>query len=173
MQPVHRTVIPFQSRESLRERESLPPSDETALTSLIRRTEEQAKAFNAGRMEHWFSLLQLADDFTLMQPFGGPATHGFDASPQRLAQMSALFRNGNARLEVAQTYVSDDMVVLVFIERQHLEVHGMPLQDWSLRVTQVYRRHGADWQLVHRHADPLVHELSVRQTAALARGAAR
>ena len=44
------------------------------------------------------------------------------------------------------------------------------MQDWSLRVTQVYRRQGTEWQLVHRHADPLVRRMSVEQTAALARG---
>jgi ketosteroid isomerase-like protein len=142
----------------------------TTLDSLIRRTEEQAKAFNAGEMETWFRLVQLADDFTLMQPFGGPVTHGFNGSSERLTQMSRAFRNGDAKLEMAQSYVSDDLIVLVFVERQHGEVHGLPLQDWSLRVTQVYRRHGSEWQLVHRHADPLVRELSLEQTAALARG---
>jgi ketosteroid isomerase-like protein len=58
------------------------------------------------------------------------------------------------------------------IERQRGEVGGLPAQDWSLRVTQVYRRHGDVWQLVHRHADPLVRALGLERTAALARGAA-
>ncbi|WP_346659736.1 hypothetical protein [Bradyrhizobium sp. 200] len=43
------------------------------------------------------------------------------------------------------------------------------LRDWSLRVTQVYRRQGAEWWLVHRHADPLVRHIGL--AAALARGA--
>lgn len=140
------------------------------LDALIQRTEDQARAFNAGKMETWFRLVRLADDFTLMQPFGGPVSHGFDGSPERLERMSMLFRNGDAKLELAQTYASDDLVVLVFVERQHGEVHGLPLQDWSLRVTQVYRRHGSEWQLAHRHADPLVRELSLERMAALARG---
>jgi len=119
--------------------------DTPDVTALIRRTEAQAKAFNAGEMQTWFRLLRLADDFTLMQPFGGPASHGFDGSAERLERMSRLFRNGDGRLEVAQTYVSEDLIVLVFVERQHGEVHGLPPQDWSLRVTQVYRRHGDEW----------------------------
>jgi hypothetical protein len=43
-------------------------------------------------------------------------------------------------------------------------------QDWSLRVTQVYRREGAEWQLVHRHADPLANSIGLEQAAVLGRG---
>jgi ketosteroid isomerase-like protein len=58
------------------------------------------------------------------------------------------------------------------IERQHGEVGGLPDQDWSLRVTQVYRKRGSEWQLVHRHADPLVRHVGLKAAASLARGAA-
>jgi ketosteroid isomerase-like protein len=73
-------------------------------------------------------------------------------------------------LEVVQTYASGDMAVLVVIERQRAVVGGLPEQDWSLRVTLVFRREEAGWQLVHRHADPLVHSISLEQAAAIARG---
>ena len=140
---------------------------------LIQRTEAQAVAFMRGEMEQWVRLVRLADDFTLMQPFGGPASHGFDPSPEHLARLASYFRNGDAKLEVVQSYVSNDLVVLVMIERQHGEIGGLPDQDWSLRVTQVYRKHGSEWQLVHRHADPLVHNVGLEAAAAIARGARR
>jgi ketosteroid isomerase-like protein len=142
-----------------------------AAADLIRRAEAQAAAFMRGDMERWSALIRIADDFTLMQPFGGEASHGFDASPERLAQLARTFRKGDATLEVAQSYASNDLIVLVMIERQHGEVGGLPDQDWSLRVTQVYRRQGTEWRLVHRHADPLVRRISLETTAGLARGA--
>jgi ketosteroid isomerase-like protein len=74
------------------------------------------------------------------------------------------------RARAASTYASGDLVVLVVIERQHGEVGGLPDQDWSLRVTQVYRHSRAGWELVHRHADPLVHPIGIDRAAALARG---
>jgi ketosteroid isomerase-like protein len=52
----------------------------------------------------------------------------------------------------------------------HGEVGGLPEQDWSLRVTQIFRRDRSEWQLVHRHADPLANGITVQQAAALARG---
>jgi ketosteroid isomerase-like protein len=121
-------------------------------------------------MQHWLDMIMLSDDFTLMQPFGGNTTHGFDSSPEYLASLSSKFRNGDATLELEASYATDDMVVLAFVERQRGEVHGMPDQDWSLRVTQVYRRDDGQWRMVHRHADPLVRRQSLAHTAAIARG---
>ena len=138
---------------------------------LIERTEAQAVAFMRGEMERWSRMINQSDDFTLMQPFGGPASRGLAPSPERLAQLADYFRNGDAKLEVVQSYGSNDLVVLVMIERQHGEVGGLPDQVWSLRVTQVYRKHGAEWQLVHRHADPLVRNIGLEAAAAIARGA--
>ena len=142
------------------------------IAELIKGAEEKNAAFMRGQMDRWSKLARIADDFTLMQPFGGPASHGFDASPERLAQLAQYFKNGETKLEVAQTYASDAMVVLVMIERQRAEVGGLPDQDWSLRVTEVYRKEGADWRLAHRHADPLVHPIALEQAATLARGQA-
>ncbi len=145
-------------------------ADADTISGLIRHAAEKNEALIRGDAARWWQIIRLAPDFTLMQPLGGPASHGFDASPKRLAALAQYFRNGEAALEPVQTYASDGLVVLVMIERQRGEVGGLPLQDWSLRVTEVYRKDGSEWQLVHRHADPLVHRVSLRQAAALARG---
>lgn len=141
------------------------------LPEIIRRTEEQMRRWMTGDMQGWAALIKFDDAFTLMQPFGGPVSHGFDGSPAHLADLARRFRNGGGHLEVVQSLVTPDMVVLVMIEHQHGEVGGLPDQDWSLRVTQIYRRHGSEWRLAHRHADPLVRSLGLEQTAALARDA--
>lgn len=140
------------------------------IAEVITLAAEKNAAFMRGDMERWSRLVRIAPDFTLMQPFGGPATHGFDTSPQRLAELSRYFRKGKTQLEVAQTLSSGELVVLVMIERQTGEVGGLPEQDWSLRVTEVYRKGQSEWELVHRHADALVHRISIEQLSALARG---
>lgn len=147
-------------------------SSQTAALQLVARAEEKNAAFMNGRMERWFELARISADFTLMQPFGGPASQGFKGTPERLAEMSRYFRRATTSLEVAQVHASAEQIVLVMIERQHAEVGGLPAQDWSLRVTEVYRRAGEHWDMVHRHADPLVHPITLEQASVIARGEA-
>ena len=104
-----------------------------------------------------------------MNPFGG-APARYDDRTESLKASATYFKAGEAKLELAQVHAWGDTVLLVMIERQHGQVGGLPDQDWSLRVPQVYRRDVSDWQLVHRHADPLVHAIDLEQAAALARG---
>jgi ketosteroid isomerase-like protein len=139
------------------------------LAEVIQRTEEATSAWMRGDMERYLELTPHARGFTLMNPFGGaPARHDDRAESIRAA--AGYFAGGEARLEVVETHAWGDTVVLVMIEEQHGQVGGLPDQDWSLRVTQVYRREGPDWRVVHRHADPLVHGIAFPQVAALLRG---
>jgi hypothetical protein len=61
--------------------EPMSASPEQEVADLVRKTEARASAFMRGDMDRWSGLMRIADDFTLMQPFGGEATRGFDASP--------------------------------------------------------------------------------------------
>jgi Domain of unknown function (DUF4440) len=139
------------------------------LAELVRRTEEATTLFMRGEMDRYLELTEHASGYTLMNPLGGPPQQ-FEDRAESLRESAGFFQGGEATLEVAETHAWGDTVVLVMIERQHGEVGGLPDQDWPLRVTQVYRREGSDWLLVHRHADPLLHGISLEQAAALARG---
>jgi ketosteroid isomerase-like protein len=141
------------------------------VAALIELTTAAAKAFIRGDMHTYFSLIRQEDDYVLLPPFGGAPRRGADTSPETLEALSQYFQGGEAELEVVQTYASGDMVVIVAIERQHGTVGGLPDQDWSLRVTLVFRRDEAGWRQVHRHADALVHGITLDQLSALARGA--
>ena len=139
------------------------------VTDLVRNTAEATSAYIRGDIRRYLTLIRHGDDFTLMAPYGGEARRGFDVE-QALETTPKMFQGGEADLELVESYASDDMAVLVAIERQHGLVGGMPDQDWSLRVTLVFRREASEWWLVHRHADPLVHPISMEQMAVLARG---
>jgi len=143
---------------------------EADLADLVQRCQAAAAALIRRDVRSYLRLFVHADDYTLIPPFGGEARHGFDASDEAVEQLSRFFAGGEAQVDVVQSYVSGDSVMLVLIERQHGEVGGLPDQDWSLRVTMLFRKEGDDWRLVHRHADPLVREIDLHRAAALAGG---
>jgi ketosteroid isomerase-like protein len=145
----------------------ITPAD---VDELITLTDRAADAYIRGDVRKYIAIFDHGDDHTLMPPYGGETGRGFDDSESALEVTSRFFASGEARLEVEQSYVSGDLVVLVGVERQHGEIGGLPDQDWSLRVTMVFRRVGDRWQIVHRHADPLVRQIPFPHCAELARG---
>src|SRR5262245_39391200 len=147
-----------------------PEITESDVVELVARMDEAANAYVRGDLSRYVELFDHGDDYTLMPPSGGETRHGFVYNEQRAAEVASYFHSGEATLDVQQTYVSGDLAVLVAVERQHGEVGGLPDQDWSLRVTLVFRRAGDRWELVHRHADPLVREIPWGEFVQLARG---
>ena len=141
------------------------------LGALVQRISEAAEALIRGDIEGYVARIKHADDYTLMSPYGGDPARGFDDSDKALDALARFFRGGEAKVEVVETYTSGDLAVLVVIERQRGTIGDLPEQDWSLRVTWVFRRTSeTDWELVHRHADALVHAIDHERLGALARG---
>jgi ketosteroid isomerase-like protein len=140
------------------------------LDALVQRVTEAAQALISGDAVAYTARIKHADDYTLMSPYGGETVRGFDDSDEALAALAKFFRGGEASVEVVESYASGDLVVLAVIERQRGTVGDLPEQDWSLRVTWVFRRTDSDWELVHRHADALVHGIDHERLGALARG---
>jgi ketosteroid isomerase-like protein len=143
---------------------------ESDIADLVAKVEESADAIMAGDIDRYLDFIHHAEDYTLLNPAGGPARRGFDDSPESRAVMKQVFRSGSAKLELIETYASGNLVVLVAIERNHGVVGDLPEQDWSMRVTWVFRWTDSGWELAHRHADPLVRPISPEQLAALTRG---
>lgn len=140
------------------------------IAGLLAHTQEGNAALMRGDADTYRKMVAIADDFTLMSPFGGEPSKASQYTAEKWDRMARFFKNGTHKQEVVQSYSSQDLVVLALIERDEVEVGGLPLQEWALRVTLVYRRDGTQWRLVHRHADPLANGISLQQAATLARG---
>ncbi|MGL4239398.1 nuclear transport factor 2 family protein [Tabrizicola sp.] len=141
------------------------------IAMLIERAARHNDLFMNGDPETAFAVNPTSPDFSIMTPFGSASTGGFTAGPERMAAMAKLFQSATTSFELLSAHAVPDMVVLVAIERQTAVIGGLPEQEWSLRVTLVFRRTDTDWELVHRHADPLVAPISLDQLAIIARGA--
>jgi ketosteroid isomerase-like protein len=144
--------------------------DHPSLPELSRIAQESAEAYLAGDLDTYARVLPHADDFTLMPPFGGPTRNGFVLDDETREATRSTFKGGHVEVEVDASYMTDDLAVLAVVERQRGLVGDLPEQDWSLRVTLVFRRDGGQWRLVHRHADALVHTIGWNVLSQLARG---
>jgi ketosteroid isomerase-like protein len=114
-------------------------------------------------------MMSHTDDLTIMGPFGGLPIRGWsERSRVAQAQTAAQFKGGSGDVELVSSYESGDLIVLVLVERNRVRFDGSDEpQPWILRTTQVYRREGDRWLVVHRHADPLIEFRNLNQTVAL------
>jgi ketosteroid isomerase-like protein len=144
-------------------------SDDT-LAELTRIARDSAQAYFDGDLDTYAGLVRHADDFSLMPPFGGATRHGFVLDDESRESTRRTFQGGEATVEIDAAYVGEELAVLAVVERQSGKVGELPEQDWSLRVTLVFRRESDEWRLVHRHADALVHPIDWDTLARLARG---
>ena len=76
------------------------------------------------------------------------------------AEVTALFEHLAARFSDCTSYrfellahdVVGDMAFTAGLEHTSTSVDGEP-RTYTLRATQVYRREGGEWKVVHRHGD--------------------
>lgn len=140
------------------------------VAELVERSAAANAALMRGDLAVYRRLIDYSADFTFLSPFGGKPSRRAAFTDERMEAIARTFRNGTFEQELVQSYAADGLVVLVLLERQTVEVGGLPAQPWPLRVTLVYRRDGGKWRLAHRHADPLAKAIGLEKAAALARG---
>jgi ketosteroid isomerase-like protein len=59
------------------------------------------------------------------------------------------------RVELLAAGVSGDLAYTVELEHTSVSIDGVPVEPYTLRVTQVYRREDGQWKVVHRHGDQI------------------
>jgi len=137
----------------------------------MRAVEGEAETFLSGRFGVDTGFTQ-AEDMTIFGPFGGPSPNMAASDLMVLQQASSKqFEFGESTFEVVSRIMSDDLVVLVMVERNAVRLAGASeFQSWVLRTTQVFRldANGRWWRL-HRHADPLIRHRPGEETFVLAR----
>jgi ketosteroid isomerase-like protein len=90
-------------------------------------------------------------DATAMHPIGG-RDEGWEAVRASFAQVAGISTGGSIRIEDALIRVSGDVAWEIGRERGRATMAGREL-ELDHRVTNVYRREGGAWKLVHHHTD--------------------
>jgi ketosteroid isomerase-like protein len=62
------------------------------------------------------------------------------------------------RVEILAAGVSGDLAYTVELEHTSVSVDGVPVEPYTLRVTQLYRREDGEWRVVHRHGDQIPYD---------------
>jgi ketosteroid isomerase-like protein len=130
------------------------PSDE--LDAIVEEMRRALDAFFKGDPGPVKLLFSRRDDVTLANPFG-PTRRGWSEVEDAVEQAAANYRGGGGvALEEVSRYVTPELGYVVQAERVEAKIGGGEERSVvSLRVTMIFRREGASWKLVHRHADPI------------------
>ena len=106
----------------------------------------------------WKRMSSQGEDATIMGAFGGYEKGWKEVGP-RYDWAAAQYRERKAsvKTEYLSVVVSGDLAFTVAVERQdEARPGGQGPAGRELRATQVFRREGGSWKLLHRHADPLM-----------------
>jgi ketosteroid isomerase-like protein len=88
---------------------------------------------------------------TAMHPLGGREV-GWDKVEQHWEEAARMFSGGQVKFSNQLIQVSADMAYEVGTEQGQAKLGGRQVSV-EQRVTNVYRREGGKWKIVHHHAD--------------------
>ena len=88
---------------------------------------------------------------TSMHPTGGREV-GWDQVGEVFSQVAGLSSAGHVELVDSRIEVGGDLAYETGFERGQITIAGRPVSI-DQRVTNVYRRDGGTWRMVHHHAD--------------------
>ncbi|HEV2236792.1 MAG TPA: nuclear transport factor 2 family protein [Ktedonobacterales bacterium] len=127
----------------------------------MRRREAAATAYIQGDAAPVLGMTAHTGDATFYAPTGGSVT-GAESVVADFASGAQNFAPGGTNaFEILQMAASDGLAFWVGFQRAAIHVKGRgEAVPFNLRVTEIFRREGTEWQLIHRHADPLINAQS-------------
>ena len=123
----------------------------------MQRREEASRAYVQGDAEPLNRIVARVSPATFFPPRGG-YQHGTTEVAATYERDATLFAPGSdSSIEVLDMAASDGIAYWVGFMRSTVRMRGSaePI-PMNLRVTEVFRREGDEWKLVHRHADMLM-----------------
>jgi ketosteroid isomerase-like protein len=125
----------------------------------MRQRDEAARAYVRGDAAPLSRIVAREGDATFFAPRGGYVHGAGEVLSTYERDVTAFAPGGESSFEILQIGASDGLAYWVGFQRANTHLRGRTEEvPFNLRVTEVFRREGDGWKLVHRHADPLVSE---------------
>jgi hypothetical protein len=124
----------------------------------MKQREDAARAFVRGNAAPLGGIVARVSHATFFGPQGG-----YERGPEHVYSIyerdAAHFTSGDTSFEILHMAASDGIAYWVGFQRAMARLDGTaePV-PFDLRVTEMFRREGDEWKLVHRHADSLAPE---------------
>ncbi len=140
---------------------SIEASGKQSFSAFLPQWETAQGRFINGDPTLWKQNASHGDDASIFGAFGGFEKGWAQVGP-RNDWASGQFEESGARqnIEYVNKGASGDLAFTISIERQVAQIKGQKAPaSRALRVTQIFRKEGDSWKLLHRHADSLVERL--------------
>jgi ketosteroid isomerase-like protein len=92
-------------------------------------------------------------DVTTMHPIGAREV-GWEQVRPVWEQVASMAKGGQIRLRDQLIRVGTDLAYEVGVEEGEIMLAGERVTFSGQRVTNIYRREGGEWKMVHHHSDP-------------------
>jgi ketosteroid isomerase-like protein len=132
---------------------------ENSFDAFMQMRRRVAQAYVRGDAAPLRAISALSDPATFFGPSGGVEKGAKEVLAANELGAKRFGPDGETELEVLQQGSSGDVAYWVGLQRATVITGGYPkAMQMTLRVTEVFRREGSDWKLVHRHADAMANK---------------
>ena len=129
----------------------------TEFSAFLKQREAASLDYVRGRAEPFMKLVSYEHDASYFPPIGG-YTKGTLEVARKYENDAATFgaETRSSRFEVFHAYADDELGYWTGLQHAEVKMRGRDaLVPMKLRVTEVFRKDGGEWRIIHRHADML------------------
>lgn len=131
-------------------------NDLSSFRKFLKQRDQASDAYVSGDAKPLAALSATSGEATFFGPMGG-AVVGAKKVLARYTKDAAHFEAGSKNaIEILQMDARDGLAFIVARQRTRAKLAGNPeAVPMQLRVTEIFRKSGSTWKLIHRHADML------------------